>query len=219
MTLDYKSLLFGPAYAVFGVRAVVIFADTSSKKSLVVIDKTAGLDLGIVTEGSKLKRTGGANIDTIMPVAIVRHSELDSKAIVEDRLPGSRLVFNRSEWNIESIRQKPTVNGENDGELYLILEFVRRLSGELPDSESETEFDSEASSFSEDIPEDGLVAFEFTQNTPSDTWTINHNLGYKPIVYLYTPGGVAMEGQVTSSGLNQTIVTFTSPQAGSARLV
>lgn len=61
--------------------------------------------------------------------------------------------------------------------------------------------------------------YEHTQAAPSDTWTINHNLGYNPTVGLFTVGGVEFLGQVTHTTVNQTIVNLTEALAGTARLV
>lgn len=58
----------------------------------------------------------------------------------------------------------------------------------------------------------------FTQSTPSSTWTINHNLGYRPSIDLFTVGGVIMLGEVVHISLNQIVVNFTEPVAGFARL-
>lgn len=58
----------------------------------------------------------------------------------------------------------------------------------------------------------------FTQASPSGTWTINHNLGYRPSVEIIDAGGNEVEATVTHTSLNQTVVTFTTPIAGIARL-
>jgi hypothetical protein len=59
-------------------------------------------------------------------------------------------------------------------------------------------------------------AFEFNQAAASDTWTINHNLGRKVDVELYTVGGMEMLGDITHTSPNQAVVSFASPVAGSA---
>lgn len=64
----------------------------------------------------------------------------------------------------------------------------------------------------------GSVAYVFTQNSPSATWTINHNLGYKPSVELLTVGGVEFDASVMHTSINQTIIDIAMPIAGSARL-
>lgn len=64
----------------------------------------------------------------------------------------------------------------------------------------------------------GSSGFSFTQSTSSAVWTINHNLGYRPNVALFTVGGVNFNGEVSHPTVNQTIVSLSSPLAGSARL-
>lgn len=54
----------------------------------------------------------------------------------------------------------------------------------------------------------------------ASTWTINHNLGYTPTaVNVYTPGGVEVEAHVTNTSINQTVITFNIPFAGTADLI
>lgn len=55
--------------------------------------------------------------------------------------------------------------------------------------------------------------------SPLDEWLINHNLGYKPVVELFTIGGVKMQAAIIHTSVNQVLVQFNSPTAGSARLV
>ncbi len=64
---------------------------------------------------------------------------------------------------------------------------------------------------------DALDGFTHTQGSPSATWTINHNLGRKPIVTLLTTGGVAFEGQITHVSVNQCVVNLAAATAGTAR--
>lgn len=58
----------------------------------------------------------------------------------------------------------------------------------------------------------------YAQSTPATTWTINHNLGYRPSVELLDSGSQEIEGDVIHPSLNQTIVTLTPATAGIARL-
>lgn len=60
---------------------------------------------------------------------------------------------------------------------------------------------------------------EFTQPTPATTWTINHNFGYRPVVELFSVGGMEMWADVTHTSVNQVVVQFNSPTAGAARLI
>ena len=66
--------------------------------------------------------------------------------------------------------------------------------------------------------------YSHTQSSPSTTWTINHNLGCKPVVEVTVD--VAGGGRekifplkVLHSTDNQTVVTFSTTRTGVARLV
>lgn len=65
----------------------------------------------------------------------------------------------------------------------------------------------------------GSVGFVFTQSTPSTTWTINHNLGYRPSVELFDSGSQEIDGEVSHPTVNQTIVSLNPATAGTARLI
>lgn len=57
-----------------------------------------------------------------------------------------------------------------------------------------------------------------TQSTPSATWTINHNLGFVPSTELFSSGGEEIDGEVTHTSNNQTVVKFITPVSGFARM-
>lgn len=62
-----------------------------------------------------------------------------------------------------------------------------------------------------------LVPYTHQQVVADAQWTINHNLGFKPDVYLYDAGGNEFAGQVLHASVNQAIVYLTVPTAGTAR--
>lgn len=62
-------------------------------------------------------------------------------------------------------------------------------------------------------------SFDFVQLTPVTEWSISHNLGRRPIVELFSAGGVEIDADVHHISLDQVIVYFNSPTAGSARLI
>lgn len=62
----------------------------------------------------------------------------------------------------------------------------------------------------------GLGAPPFYFLTPSTQWTVNHNLGRKPIVAAYSVGGVEMWAEVLQVSINQAILIFDDPTAGYA---
>jgi hypothetical protein len=65
----------------------------------------------------------------------------------------------------------------------------------------------------------GGAAFVYQQVTPATTWTINHNLGYKPSVELLDSGSQEIDGDVAHPNDNQTVVTLNPASAGLARLI
>lgn len=64
----------------------------------------------------------------------------------------------------------------------------------------------------------GGVAYVHTQATPSTTWTINHNLGYRPAVELLDTGSQEIDAEIAHPSVNQTVVTLNPATAGLARL-
>jgi hypothetical protein len=55
-----------------------------------------------------------------------------------------------------------------------------------------------------------------TQSSAAPVWTINHNLGRRVSVSVFTTGGVEMLAQVTTISTNQVQVSFDGPFAGYA---
>jgi hypothetical protein len=62
-------------------------------------------------------------------------------------------------------------------------------------------------------------AFEFTQTSLSDTWVINHNLGYEPIVRIFIGNQEVQPESITFNSINQVTVTFDQAYVGVARLI
>lgn len=62
------------------------------------------------------------------------------------------------------------------------------------------------------------AGYVHTQNLPDTTWTINHNLGFWPNVYVLDTNGDECEGDVGNVSLNQVVINFSAPFAGVARL-
>jgi len=68
------------------------------------------------------------------------------------------------------------------------------------------------------VPGQSGAGFTHDQPTAATVWTINHNLGFRPSVELYTVGGVEFDAGITHTSLNQTVVTSLVAIAGFARL-
>lgn len=64
----------------------------------------------------------------------------------------------------------------------------------------------------------GSAGYDHVQAISSDEWTINHNLGYKPSVEIFSAGGSEIEAEVVHTSLNQVKIYFTISITGSARL-
>lgn len=60
--------------------------------------------------------------------------------------------------------------------------------------------------------------YTHTQSTALATWTVNHNLGFKPAVTVLTLGGVEMWAEITHVSNNQVSIGFDSPITGQAIL-
>jgi hypothetical protein len=71
-----------------------------------------------------------------------------------------------------------------------------------------------------DKGEPGLngAGFDFTQPTPATTWTIAHNLGLRPSVAIFTPGGLQVMGTALHLSADVLQISFSTPTAGTARL-
>ena len=64
----------------------------------------------------------------------------------------------------------------------------------------------------------GRVAYTHTQGVASDTWTINHNLGFYPNLTVQDSGGTIYEGEITYTNTVSLTVTFSSAFSGKAYL-
>lgn len=60
------------------------------------------------------------------------------------------------------------------------------------------------------------ASFQHTQAVASDTWTVNHNLGFRPAVSLLSDGGREMWAEVIHTSVNQFIAYFDAPTSGIA---
>jgi hypothetical protein len=56
----------------------------------------------------------------------------------------------------------------------------------------------------------------FNQSSPATEWTVNHNLARKPMVDVYSVGGVVLDAQIVHISDNQFKVYFTAATAGYA---
>ena len=62
------------------------------------------------------------------------------------------------------------------------------------------------------------IAYHHTQNTPSNTWVINHNLSFFPNVTVADSAGSLCEGEITYTNNDSVTITFSSAFSGNAYL-
>jgi hypothetical protein len=67
-------------------------------------------------------------------------------------------------------------------------------------------------------PGPSAPTYSHQQSDASATWTINHNLGFRPSVELLDNANREIEGAVHHISVNQVVAMFTRPVAGTARL-
>lgn len=63
-----------------------------------------------------------------------------------------------------------------------------------------------------------FVSYEYTQGSASNSWTINHNLGFKPNVTVVDSAGNIVEGEITYTNSNSLTVSFAASFSGYAYL-
>lgn len=65
-------------------------------------------------------------------------------------------------------------------------------------------------------PGDGSYRYQHVQSVAATTWTVNHNLGSRPNVGVYSSGGVEVVAEVVHASDNQVLVYFDAAFAGLA---
>ena len=63
------------------------------------------------------------------------------------------------------------------------------------------------------------VFYVHTQSIPSDTWTIDHNLGGNPTAVVHDSAGTQCEGNFSYPSLNRLIITFSAAFSGVAYVI
>lgn len=61
------------------------------------------------------------------------------------------------------------------------------------------------------------IEYVHTQSSASNTWTVNHNLGFNPSVQVFSAGGMLVDVEINHITVNQTQILFLTPFSGTAR--
>ena len=109
--MDYQGLLYDPVYLVLGVAAVLQMGPPLGDVALTAIDKTAGITIAHAVD-----------VETTLPAATVRAAELVAAGVDLVDCDGKTLTLNGKDWRIASLEPKPSPNGQDDGEIYFILD-------------------------------------------------------------------------------------------------
>jgi hypothetical protein len=62
----------------------------------------------------------------------------------------------------------------------------------------------------------GSGPFRFIQGVPASTWTVPHNLGYRPVVQVFDGAGSQQIGDIHHTDANNLILTFSNAFSGEA---
>lgn len=62
------------------------------------------------------------------------------------------------------------------------------------------------------------ISFKFEQQANSNSWTINHNLGYRPAALIQNYYNTTIEGSLQHQSINTLIISFSEPVSGYAYL-
>ena len=109
---SYTDVLYGPLYSAFGVNCTYLLAPPLNVPiDIVTIDKTSGVEVA----------EGNIEIQTVRPAAIIRLADLTALGYVPEDLLDAVCSLNGVSWEVKSYFPKPSPNGEQDGELYLLL--------------------------------------------------------------------------------------------------
>jgi hypothetical protein len=111
------SKMYGEVYAVFGVPATLIAG--TGEVTLTVIDDTR----------PKTNIGGSVEIVSVGPGAFVRMPELTENGIARDDLVDSGLTFNGRNWKVLASEPRGSPNGEDVGELRLLLKAAGSTDG------------------------------------------------------------------------------------------
>lgn len=66
------------------------------------------------------------------------------------------------------------------------------------------------------LPGPAATGFDFTQSVAASPWVINHNLGRRVDVEVFSVGGLRMLADVQHVSANQAQIIFSQPTAGYA---
>lgn len=117
--IDWEAEHYTPQYRDWGVAATLTPKATGVAVSLTMIDETAGALVDASVGGHR--QLSPVSVPTVKPCVCIRRSELTEKAITDAMLIGAAVAINGASYEVKSLHPLPGGNGENSGEVRLVL--------------------------------------------------------------------------------------------------
>lgn len=111
MIVDFDVQMLQPIYTVLGVGATLVTDASDNEFDLIVIDKSDGIEVAL----------GNLSVPTMRPAVAVRRAELVDNGIELVDLNDATITFNGHTWQVVSGLPKANPQGEESGEVYIIL--------------------------------------------------------------------------------------------------
>lgn len=117
--MNYEPL-FAPMYRLRAVDVVLTPEGTGAEPvTLRAIDKSSGVELEANERGSRQ-----VAVSSLRPVAQIRASDLADAGLDRDAIRKASLTMNGRTWRVERTIPRPTLQGADDGQLWLVLSEI-----------------------------------------------------------------------------------------------
>lgn len=108
--MDLDALMLDPIYDTLGVEVDFFKGSTEPFATLVVIDKTRGVD-----------QSGDVNVRTLVPVLAMKAVDVHDLDLTPGDFVGCTLTMNGVAWKVFNHGPVPGIHGELKGQYYLHL--------------------------------------------------------------------------------------------------
>lgn len=113
--MDWQTLLLDPLYETLGTDAVIrsVYFDSFPVRA---IDKSSGVAVSGSSPDSQ-----HPSVQTLLPAAVIMMKSIIDLGINASDIEGGTIEMNGKMWSIKASQPKPSPDGEDAGELYLML--------------------------------------------------------------------------------------------------
>lgn len=113
--VDFQTALYDPLYDALGVDAV-IHGPYCGDFPVRAIDKSSGVAVSGSSPDSQ-----HPSVQTLLPAAVIMMKSLVDAGLDRMDLEGATIEMNGKLWDVKASQPKPSPDGEDAGELYLML--------------------------------------------------------------------------------------------------